>query len=58
VFFGDLLAQIVSKQKKENIAASEEQSFSSRKEAKQLLDGTAKRVENALPVFSSKCGVR
>jgi len=46
--FGDLLVPIVPKQKQENIAELVKQSFSLRKEAKQLLDEATKRVENFL----------
>jgi restriction endonuclease S subunit len=45
---GDLLVPIVSRQKQENIAELVRQSFSLRKEAKQLLDEATKRVENFL----------
>jgi restriction endonuclease S subunit len=45
---GDLLVPIVPRQEQENIAELIKQSFSLRKEAKQLLDEATKRVENFL----------
>ena len=46
--FGDLLVPVIPKQKQEKIAELVKQSFALRKEAKQLLDETTKRVENLI----------
>jgi len=44
--FGDLLVPIIPRQKQENIAELVKQSFSLRKEAKQLLDEATEKIEN------------